>query len=118
MAAMAMPWPDEWQEVERLGARRVFMLVSRSLNENTDEIAQIREALANLADLFARRDQLIDAVRLAAFVTHHADVVPDAREVAESVLTAVAPRLPTDQFQQAQVNGRAADFTDFLLQLP
>jgi predicted ATPase/DNA-binding SARP family transcriptional activator len=75
-------------------------------------------ALANLADLFARRDQFIDAVRLAAFVTHHAAVVPDAREVAAHVLTAVAGHLPTDQFQQAQANGRAADFADFLLQLP
>ncbi|MEM1144034.1 MAG: iron-containing alcohol dehydrogenase [Pseudomonadota bacterium] len=34
-----------FREVERLGARRVFMLVSRSLNQNTDEIERIRTAL-------------------------------------------------------------------------
>ncbi|MFM7273930.1 MAG: maleylacetate reductase, partial [Gammaproteobacteria bacterium] len=33
------------EEVERLGARRVFLLVSRSLNRNTDEIERVRKAL-------------------------------------------------------------------------
>jgi maleylacetate reductase len=35
------------QEVERLGAKRVFLLVSRSLNTETDEIQRIRDALGN-----------------------------------------------------------------------
>lgn len=34
-------------EAERLGAKRVFLLVSSSLNQQTDEIAQIREALGD-----------------------------------------------------------------------
>lgn len=34
-------------EAERLGARRVFLLVSRSLEEHTDEIVRIREALGD-----------------------------------------------------------------------
>ncbi len=33
------------QEAERLNAQRVFLLVSRSLNEQTDEISQIKAAL-------------------------------------------------------------------------
>ena len=33
------------EEAERLDARKVFLLVSRSLNSNTDEIAKVREAL-------------------------------------------------------------------------
>lgn len=36
-------------EAERLGAQRVFLLVSKSLNENTDEIDQIRAALGHRA---------------------------------------------------------------------
>ena len=35
------------REAERLDAKRVFMLVSRSLFENTDEIARIQQALGN-----------------------------------------------------------------------
>ena len=74
-------------------------------------------ALANLAELFLRRGELMDAARLAAFVTQHGEVVAEAEAVVAAVLTAVTPRLSTDQFQQAQANGRAADFVDFLLQL-
>jgi maleylacetate reductase len=33
------------REVERLGAERVFLLVSRTLNHETDAVAQVREAL-------------------------------------------------------------------------
>ncbi len=33
------------EEAERLEARRVFLLVSKSLNSNTEEIAKVREAL-------------------------------------------------------------------------
>ena len=35
------------EEVERLGASRVFVLCSRSLNRNTDEIEQVRRALGS-----------------------------------------------------------------------
>lgn len=35
------------EEVQRLGAQRVFLLVSRTLNSSTDEIARIRAALAD-----------------------------------------------------------------------
>jgi len=35
------------EEVERLGANRVFVLASRSLNRNTDEIEQVRRALGS-----------------------------------------------------------------------
>ncbi len=34
-------------EAERLGARNVFLVVSETLDEQTDEIAQVREALGN-----------------------------------------------------------------------
>lgn len=37
------------QEAERLGAQRVFLLVSRSLQQNTDEIEQIQAALGDRA---------------------------------------------------------------------
>jgi alcohol dehydrogenase class IV len=37
------------QEAERLGAQRVFLLVSSSLENNTDEIARIRSALGSRA---------------------------------------------------------------------
>jgi alcohol dehydrogenase class IV len=41
------------EEVERLGASRVFLLVSRSLNRNTDEIEPVRKALgARLAGVY------------------------------------------------------------------
>lgn len=41
------------EEVERLGAARVFLLVSRSLNRDTDEIEQVRRALgAKLAGVY------------------------------------------------------------------
>lgn len=41
------------EEVERLGAGRVFLLVSRSLNRDTDEIDQVRRALgARLAGVY------------------------------------------------------------------
>jgi maleylacetate reductase len=35
------------QEAERLDARRVFLLVSRTLNQTTDEIDKVRQALGN-----------------------------------------------------------------------
>ena len=35
------------EEARRLGASRVFLMVSRSLNRNTDEIARLRETLGN-----------------------------------------------------------------------
>ncbi len=35
------------EEIERLGASRVFLLCSRSLNRNTDEIEQLRRALGS-----------------------------------------------------------------------
>jgi maleylacetate reductase len=35
------------EQVRRLGATRVFLMVSRSLNQNTDEIEKVRRALGN-----------------------------------------------------------------------
>ncbi len=35
------------EEVDRLGARRVFLLVSGTMNRTTDEVARVREALAD-----------------------------------------------------------------------
>lgn len=71
-------------------------------------------ALAHLADLWRRYERFATAVQLAVFVNNQRDVVPEAKELAENVLTAVSPHLTTAQLQQAQENGRAADFADFL----
>src|SRR5258708_16939135 len=35
------------EEAERLGARRVYLIVSRTLNTTTDEIEKIRKALGD-----------------------------------------------------------------------
>ena len=35
------------EEARRLGATRVFLMVSSSLNRNTQEIARVKEALGN-----------------------------------------------------------------------
>jgi predicted ATPase len=73
-------------------------------------------ALAHLADLWRRYERFDRAVQLAVFVNNHRDVVPEAKEIAENVLTAVSPHLSAEQLQQAQENGRAANFADFLPQ--
>ena len=35
------------EEVERIGGQRIFLMISGSLNRNTDEISKIRNALGN-----------------------------------------------------------------------
>ncbi|MEJ2749530.1 MAG: tetratricopeptide repeat protein, partial [Anaerolineae bacterium] len=74
-------------------------------------------ALAYLAHLLQQREQYTAAVRRAAFVVSHEAAMPEAMKAAEAVLQASAPHLPVHQWQQAQTNGRTADFTDFLPQL-
>jgi uncharacterized protein YecE (DUF72 family) len=74
-------------------------------------------ALAYLADLLARQGKYAAAARMAVFVTNHNAAVPDAVEVAAGVITAVTLHLSAAQSQQAQENGRVANFTDFLPEL-
>src|SRR3546814_4209271 len=59
-------------EAERIGAARVFLLVSGTLNRNTDEIARVRQALgARYAAEFDRmpahtpRDAVVEAANVA-----------------------------------------------------
>jgi hypothetical protein len=70
-------------------------------------------ALVHLADLLQRIARFDTVVQMAVFVKYHDDVVPEAKEKAEKVLSAVIPHLPPEQCQKAQENGRAAKFTDF-----
>jgi tetratricopeptide (TPR) repeat protein len=74
-------------------------------------------ALAHLADLFKRRQQLSKAAELAAIVANHDAAIPDAREIAGAVLTAVAPHLSTHQIQRTQENGRHADLAEAVTSL-
>jgi maleylacetate reductase len=67
-------------EVERLGAERVFLIVSSSLNRNTDEITKIKAALgdrvAGVHDGLAQHTSRADAVATArAALTVNADLV-------------------------------------------
>jgi maleylacetate reductase len=67
-------------EVERLGAERVFLIVSSSLNRNTDEITKIKAALgtrvAGVHDGLAQHTSRADAVATArAALAVNADLV-------------------------------------------
>jgi maleylacetate reductase len=65
------------EEVERLGANRVFLLVSNTLNNKTDEISKLRDALgAKFAAIYDDIPAHIprDAVLRAAAVARAADV--------------------------------------------
>jgi maleylacetate reductase len=43
-----VPAPDALrEEVSRIGSQRIFLMISGSLNRNTDEITKIRNALGN-----------------------------------------------------------------------
>ncbi len=64
------------EEVERLGAKRVFLLVSNTLNNKTDEIRKLRDALgSNFAAIYDDIPAHIprDAVLRAAAVARAAD---------------------------------------------
>ncbi|HEV3106101.1 MAG TPA: iron-containing alcohol dehydrogenase, partial [Trinickia sp.] len=54
-------------EVQRLGSQRVFLIVSSSLNRQTDEIAKLKEALgtrfAGVIDGLAQHTSRLDGVK-------------------------------------------------------
>ncbi len=47
-------------QVHRLGATRVFLMVSNSLNRNTDEIDKVRRALGPSAHIKSDRERVRD----------------------------------------------------------